>query len=134
MTLKASRNLTERPGTYLVPDASHPVSLRIAWHYGKLPQPQFDQLVLRALNTLVDVVIQKPSGDSPVDGDRITFRSPTCHIQARSESRDSLSYGTLAIALRGIGEVMGTWGPTQAEVFVIDKGLVARISIEFNRR
>ena len=91
-------------------------------------------LILRALNKVVDIVIDKPTGNSPVDGDKITFRSPNCHIRAVSESRDSLTYRTLATSLRGIGEVMGSWGSTQADVLVIqNQNIVARVSIEIKR-
>ena len=132
--LTRTSNLTDRPGSYLVPGASSPTSLRIAWHYGELPRQEFDKLILRALNTVVDIVINKPAGDSPVGGDRITFRSPNCHIQATSESRYSMTYSTLATVLRGIGEVMGTWGSTQADILVdVNARMVARVSVEFNR-
>jgi len=130
--LTGTSSLTARPETYAVPETS--TILRIAWHYGKLPQPEFDEVILRALNTVVEIVIDKPSGDSPVDGDKITFRSPSCHVRVTSETRYSLTYGTLATSLRGIGVVMGKWGPTPADILIYEnQTLVARVSIEFSR-
>lgn len=130
--LTGASSLTARPDTYAVPQTS--TLLRIAWHYGKLPQPEFDEVILRALNTVVGIVIDKPSGDSPVDGDSVTFRSPTCYLRMSSESRYSLTYGTLANSLRGIGVVMGIWGPTPADVLIYERQiLVGRVSIELSR-
>lgn len=130
--LTGTSSLTARPDTYAVPDTS--TLLHLAWHYGKLPQPGFNELILRALNTVVGIVIDKPSGDSPVDGDGVIFRSPTCYLRVTSENRYSLSYGTLATSLRGIGVVMGIWGPTPADIFIYERHtLVARVSIELRR-
>ena len=85
------------------------------------------------MNTIVDVVIRNPAGDGPLPGDKITFRNPSCYIQAVRETK--LTYGILAGALRGVGEVMVKWGATPAEVFVIVGGeRIARIYIEFSRR
>ena len=89
-------------------------------------------LILRAMNTIVDIVIQKPPGDQPLEGGRITFRSPGCHLQARVETK--LTYGILAGALRGIGEVMAAWGASPADVFVVIGGeRVARVYVDVNR-
>lgn len=130
--LTGTSSLTDRPDTYAVPETS--TLLRIAWHYGKLPQPEFNEVILRALNTVVGIVIAKPSGDSPVDGDSVTFLSPSCYLKMTSENRYSLTYGTLATSLRGIGVVMGIWGPTPADILIYERQiLVARVSIERRR-
>ena len=126
-------NPAPRPGIYEIPHATTPTTLQIAWHFGKLPQEEFNILILRALNTIVDIVSKAPFGDQPLDGDRITFRSPGCHVQAVKETR--LTYGILAGVVRGIGEVMGTWGATPAEVYVVVGGVrIARVYIDANRR
>ena len=121
-----------RPGIYEIPQATTPTTLQIAWHFGNLPQAEFNFLILRALNTIVDIVSRTPVGDQPLDGDRITFRSPGCRVQARKETR--LTYGILAGIFRGIGEVMGTYGASPAEVFVVVGGeRIARVYIDVNR-
>ena len=123
----------QRPGTYIVPHATFPTTLQVAWHYGKLPQHEFNLLMLRALNTVVDLVTKLPVGDQPLDGERITFRSPGCHVQAWKETK--FTYGILAGAVRGIGELMATWGAAPAEILVlVGKERVARVYIEQNRR
>ena len=123
------RNLAERPGIYELPHASTPTTLQIAWYFGKLPQAEFNFLILRALNTIVDIVSNLPVGDKSLDGDRINFRSPGCRIEARKETR--LTYDVLAGVMRGIGEVMGTWGATPAQVLVVVGGeRIARVYIE----
>ena len=72
-------------------------------------------------------------GDAPVEGDKITFRSPGCHVQAIKETR--MTYGIIAGAIRGIGELAATYGAKQADIFVVvNNERVARISIERNRR
>ena len=118
----------------MIPYAEYPISLQIAWHFGELPQDEFNLLVLRGLNSLVFTILRKPAGNRPLDGDRVTFRSQNCFVRAVAEDRDSLSYGTLATAFRGIGEVMATWGASQAEVLIIEgRDRVGRISVEVRR-
>lgn len=126
----------ERPGIYTVPHASIPTTLQIAWHYGRLPQAEFNLLMLRALNTVVDIVTKLPVGDQALDGERVTFRSPGCHVQAWRETRESkFTYGILAGVIRGIGELMFHWGAAPADVFVVVGGeRVARVYIDLNRR
>lgn len=132
MSYRNPGNPAQRPGIYVLPHATTPTTLQIAWHFGKLPQGEFNILILRALNTLVDIVSRAPIGDQPLEGDRITFRSPGCHVQARQETR--LTYGITAGIFRGIGEVMGTWGATPADVYVVVGGVrIARVYIEANR-
>ena len=88
--------------------------------------------MLRALNTVIDIVTKLPAGDQPLDGERITFRSPGCHVQAWKETK--FTYGVLAGAVRGIGELMATYGAAPAEIFVVVNGeRVARVYIERNR-
>lgn len=125
------KNLTMLPEVYEIPYAVRPTSLRIAWHFGELPRDEFTLLVLRGLNSLINTVIRKPAGDRALDGDRITWRSPHCFVRATSEERDSLSYGTLATAFRGVGELMNTWGAMPAEMLIMAGAVrVGRISVE----
>ena len=93
--------------------------------------------MLRAMNTIVDIVTKKPKGDAALDEDRITFRSPGCHVQARKEDARAavFTYSILAGVIRGIGEVMGTWGAAPADVFIVVRGeRIARVYIDLNRR
>ena len=108
-----------------------------AWHYKKLPSEEFRLLILRALNKVVDIVTNNQIGDKPLEGDRVNFRSPGTHIQIIKENprEAKLTLGKVAVALRGIGEVMGIWGPTEAEILmVVDGERIARIYIEETRR
>ena len=112
-------------------------SVITAWHYKELPQEEFDLLILRALNKLVDIATNNPIGDRPIEGDRVNFRSPGIHIQTIKENaRDAkLTFGKVAVALRGLGEVMGIWHPTEAEILMVVGGeRIARIYIEATRR
>ena len=89
------------------------------------------------MNTIVEILISKPAGDAALDRDRITFRSPGCHVQVVKENprESTLTLGIVAAAVRGIGEVMGVWGATPAEVLVVVGGQrIARVYIDFNRR
>ena len=89
------------------------------------------------MNTIVDVVIRQPIGDRPLEGDRITFRSPACHVQAIKEAprEGKLTFGVLAGVVRGIGEVMGVWGATPAEILVVVGGQrIARVYIDLSRK
>lgn len=89
------------------------------------------------MNKLVDIATNNPIGDKPIEGDRVNFRSPGIHIQTIKENprEAKLTLGKVAVALRGIGEVMGIWNPTEAEILMIVGGeRIARIYIEQTRR
>lgn len=45
-----------------------------------------------------------------------------------------MNYGTLATAVRGVGEVMGTWGATPADVEILTGRIrVGRMYIDITR-
>ena len=88
------------------------------------------------MNKIVDIVTNNPIGDKSLDGDRVNFRSPGIHIQIIKENprEAKLTFGKVAVAIRGIGEVMGIWHPREAEILMVVGGeRIARIYIETRR-
>ena len=76
-------------------------------------------MMLRALNRIVDTTIQMSKGDEPILNGAIEFRSPALRLRAQDTVLlGGFTYGILAAAIRGLGELVDKWGGYGVDVRV----------------
>lgn len=100
------------------------VTLIVEWHLTKFQQREADFLILRSLDRLVQTTIRMSAGDEPILNGKAAFRSASLKIVARDTVLlGGFTYGVLATALRGLGELLSDWGATgmDADVYVEGK-------------
>ncbi|KAL8841004.1 MAG: hypothetical protein Q9176_003576 [Flavoplaca citrina] len=117
----------ERPTSYSVPGTGNPstprVILALDWHLTKFEQHETMILLLRSLNRIVDQTIRMTAGDEPILNGGAVFRSPSLRLRAEDTVLlGGFTYGVLAAAIRGLGELMDKWDATGVDVVVYANG------------
>lgn len=80
-------------------------------------------LLLRSLNRIVDQTIRMTAGDEPILNGGAVFRSPSLRLRAEDVVLlGGFTYGVLAAAIRGLGELMDKWDATGVDVVVYANG------------
>ncbi|KAL8894744.1 MAG: hypothetical protein Q9207_008424, partial [Kuettlingeria erythrocarpa] len=113
----------DRPTRYGVPAIAGPggprVTLFLDWHLTKFEQRETDLLILRTLDRLVQTTVRMTKGDEPILNGQVTFRSPSLRITAKDVVLlGGFTYGILATAIRGLGELLNYWGANGVDVEV----------------
>ncbi|KAL9023520.1 MAG: hypothetical protein Q9196_007151, partial [Gyalolechia fulgens] len=114
----------ERPTRYGIPGIGprgNRVTLFLEWHLTKFEQRETDLLLLRALDGLVQTALMLTKGDEPIVNGRVVFRSSSIILAAQDTVLlGGFTYGVLATAIRGLGELMHDFGATgvDADVYV----------------
>ncbi|KAI4169704.1 MAG: hypothetical protein LQ343_005526 [Gyalolechia ehrenbergii] len=114
----------DRPTRYDIPTIgprANRVTLFLAWHLTKFQQRETDLLLLRALDRLVQTALTLTKGDEPIANGRVVFRSSSLVLAAQDKVLlGGFTYGVLATAIRGLGELMNDFGATgvDADVYV----------------
>ena len=125
--------LTDRPVRYNVPGSSSRVVLILDWHLTKFQQRETDFLMLRALDRLVQTAIGMSKGDEPILNGRVIFRSPSLKLVAQDHVLlGGFTYGVLATAIRGLGELVYTYGANGVDVDVYAGGNKMVGTLEFD--
>ncbi|KAL8964260.1 MAG: hypothetical protein Q9183_004576, partial [Haloplaca sp. 2 TL-2023] len=124
---RSNTTLTERPTTYTVPGSGSRsrgrVTLSLDWHLTILETHETSIMMLRALNRIVDTTIQMSKGDEPILNGAIEFRSPALRLRAQDTVLlGGFTYGILAAAIRGLGELVDKWGGYGVDVRVFQGG------------
>ncbi|KAL9630671.1 MAG: hypothetical protein Q9204_004596 [Flavoplaca sp. TL-2023a] len=117
----------ERPTSYSVPGTGTPstprVILALDWHLAKFEQHETMILLLRSLNRIVDQTIRMTAGDEPILNGGAVFRSPSLRLRAEDAVLlGGFTYGVLAAAIRGLGELLDKWDATGVDVVVYANG------------
>ncbi|KAL8760500.1 MAG: hypothetical protein Q9184_003320 [Pyrenodesmia sp. 2 TL-2023] len=95
------------------------VTLFLDWHLAKFEQRETNLLILRSLERLVQTTVRMTKGDEPILNGQISFRSPSLRITAKDAVLlGGFTYGVLATAIRGLGELMNDWGANGVDVEV----------------
>ncbi|KAL8774906.1 MAG: hypothetical protein Q9194_003910 [Teloschistes cf. exilis] len=80
-------------------------------------------MILRSLNQIVDIAVRMSKGDEPLLNGAIEFHSEALKIVARDTVLlGGFTYGALAAAVRGLGELMDKWDATGIDVIVLVGG------------
>ncbi|KAL9588977.1 MAG: hypothetical protein Q9203_002227 [Teloschistes exilis] len=80
-------------------------------------------MILRSLNQIVDIAVRMSKGDEPLLNGAIEFHSEALKIVARDTVLlGGFTYGALAAAVRGLGELMDKWDATGIDVVVLVGG------------
>ncbi|KAL8721668.1 MAG: hypothetical protein Q9181_007662 [Wetmoreana brouardii] len=99
------------------------VTLAIDWHLARLEQHETNIMILRSLNRIVDTAIQMSKGDEPILNGAVEFRSVGLRLTAHdSVLLGGFTYGALAAAIRGLGELIDKWGATGVDTTVYVAG------------
>lgn len=99
------------------------VNLVLDWHLVRLEQHETTILILRSLNQIVDIAIRMSKGDEPLLNGAIEFHSEGLRMRAQDTVLlGGFTYGALAAAVRGLGELMDKWEATGVDIVVLVGG------------
>lgn len=99
------------------------MTLSLDWHLTKFEQHETMIMLLRTLNKIVDRTIQMTAGDESILNGRAEFRSPSLTLKVHDTVMlGGFTYGVLAAAVRGLGEVMDRWNAAGVDVRVYSNG------------
>ncbi|KAL8926556.1 MAG: hypothetical protein Q9208_002883 [Pyrenodesmia sp. 3 TL-2023] len=127
----------DRPTRYGVPATGGPggprVTLFLDWHLTKFEQRETNLLILRSLDRLVQTTVRMTKGDEPILNGQITFRSPSLKITAKDiVLLGGFTYGVLATAIRGLGELLNDWGANGVDIDVfVGAKKVGTVALDF---
>lgn len=125
----------DRPTRYRIPvigDKDYRITLYLNWHLTRFQQRETDLLMLRTLDRLVQTALTMTKGDEPILDGRIVFRSAGLALRAQDKVLlGGLSYGVLATAVRGLGELLHDYGANGVGVDVYASGkLVGNMDLD----
>lgn len=66
--------------------------------------------MLSCLDRIVQTTVTTARGNEPIPGGRIAFRSASLTLEAKDKLLGGFTYGLLATAIRGLGELMYDYG------------------------